>query len=171
VGDQRGIECERDGRQLGGRIGVSDRSAHGAAVADLEVSDVRQSGGQQRHIAGNGGVVFGRRLAHKRAHAHVSVVAFDRVETGDPVEVDEVPEGRESQRHHRDQALPAGQHLGLVAVLAEQRDRFAHARRRVVLESSWLHTTSRVPDGDRLTGSLIRTVFPSSIGVQMAALC
>ena len=35
----RRVERERDGRVLRGRVGVSDRTAEGAAVADLEVPD------------------------------------------------------------------------------------------------------------------------------------
>ena len=36
-----GVERERDRRQLRRRVGVGDRTAHGAAVADLEVTDER----------------------------------------------------------------------------------------------------------------------------------
>jgi hypothetical protein len=142
--DQRGVERQRHRRQLGCRICVGDGTSHGAAVADLEMPDVWERGRQQRHVAGDGGIVFGCRLAHQGADAHMSVAAFDRVETGHPVEVDEVLEAGEPQRHHRHEALPPGQQLGLVAVLAEQCHGLVDGRRRVVFESSWLHTTSPV---------------------------
>jgi hypothetical protein len=44
----------------------------------------------------------------------------------DAREVDEVLEAREPQREHRHEALPAGEHLRVVAVLAEQRDDLGH---------------------------------------------
>ena len=68
-----------------------------------------------------------------------AVRALDAAQLGDPVEVDEVLEAGEPQRQHRHQALPAGEHLGLVAVLGEQRDDVGERLRRVVLERCGLH--------------------------------
>ena len=44
-----GVERERHSGELGRRVGVRDRPAHGATVADLEVADVRDGLGEQRH--------------------------------------------------------------------------------------------------------------------------
>ncbi len=62
----RGVERQRYGRQLRCRIGVGDRTANRASVADLEVPDVRQRPGDEWCTAGNGGVVLGDRLPHQR---------------------------------------------------------------------------------------------------------
>ena len=47
-----GIEREHDGRHVRGRVGVGDRAAERAPVADLDVADARDDQGQQRHPAG-----------------------------------------------------------------------------------------------------------------------
>ena len=44
-----GVERQRDRRELGRGVGVRDRPADGAAVADLEVTDQRDGLGEQRH--------------------------------------------------------------------------------------------------------------------------
>ena len=46
-----GVERERHGGILRGRVGVGDRAAEGAAVADLEMADQRGGGGEQRDVA------------------------------------------------------------------------------------------------------------------------
>ena len=71
-------------------------------------------------------------------------VAVDARELGDAVEVDEVGEAREAQRQHRHQALAAGEHLGLVAVLGEQADDVGDGLRRVVLERRGLHAWQKL---------------------------
>ena len=63
--------------------------------------------------------------------------------SADAVHVDEVLEVREAQRQHRHEALPAGQHLGVVAVLGEQRADLVDRLRRVVLERRRLHAAKR----------------------------
>ena len=46
---------------------------------------------------------------------------------------------REAQLHHRDQAVAAGEELGVVAVLAHQAERVLHRGGAVILEGSWVH--------------------------------
>ena len=64
----------------------------------------------------------------------------DRVaEVGDAVDVDERRRRREPQFHERDQALAAGQHLPVVAVLVEVRDGIVERRGRQILEAGRVH--------------------------------
>ncbi len=65
--------------------------------------------------------------------------ARDAAQVVDPVEVDDVLEAGEPQRQHRHQALSTGEHLGLVAVLGEQRGDVGERLGRVVLERCGLH--------------------------------
>ena len=55
------------------------------------------------------------------------------------VALDEVVEGGQPQREHGDQALPAGQHLGPLPQLGEQRRGIGRGGGRVVLEGRRLH--------------------------------
>ena len=77
------------------------------------------------------------------AHAQVPVGVVDVVETGDAVDVDEHLGEREPELHHRDEALPAGEHLRFVAELGEQRNSLVRAAGSVVLEGRRLHAPPR----------------------------
>ena len=59
----------------------------------------------------------------------VAVATLDALELVDPPDVDQVVEDGEAQGQHRDEALAAGQHLGLVAELGEQRGGLGGRRR------------------------------------------
>ncbi len=131
--------ASRHRRQLGGRVGVGERAADRAAVADLEVADPRDRQAQQGDGGGGGGVLLHGPLAGHGPDLEVAVGALGPLEGGDAVEVDEVVEAREPQRQQRDQALAAGERLGVVAVLGEQPDGVVDAVGRVVLERRGLH--------------------------------
>ena len=55
------------------------------------------------------------------------------------VDVDEVRRPGEAQAQQRNQALPTGQHLGLVGVFREQRNHLIDRSGPVILEPRWLH--------------------------------
>ena len=90
------------------------------------------------------GVALDRGVDRRRADHDRVVFVPDPAELGDATDVDEVVEVREPQREHRDEALPAGEHLGAVAELGEQRDRLVDGLGRVVLERRRLHSALRV---------------------------
>ena len=66
---------------------------------------------------------------------------LDGVEAGDPVDVDEVRRGGQAHVEERDQALPAGEHLAVVADLGEDGDGLVDGARCVVHEGGGLHRT------------------------------
>ena len=138
-----GVERERDGRVLGGGVGVGERAADRAAVADLEVADERRGPGQQRDRVGDArrerSIVACVVPAPIRTDA---VAPLDAAQLLDPTEVDEVLEGGQPQGEHRDEALAAGEQLRDVAELGEQGHRLLGGRRRVVLERGGLHRRS-----------------------------
>ena len=134
-----GVERERDRGELRRGVGMGDGTTDGPAVADLEVADQRDGLGQERHRFARRGVVLDRALRRHRLDRECAVRTRDAAEVVDPVEVDDVLEAREPQRQHRHEALTARQHLGLVAVLREQRDDVGDRFRCVVLERCGLH--------------------------------
>ncbi len=78
-------------------------------------------------------------LARHRPDRDRAVGPLDAGERRHPVEVHDVLEAREPQRQHRDEALPSGEWLRLVAVLGEQTDHVVDRLGRVVLEGRRLH--------------------------------
>ena len=125
-----GVEGQRHRRVLGGRVGVGDRAADGAAVADLEVADERRGPGEQRR----------RPRPPRRTRSMVAWVVpapihsvplrrSMRAQLVHPAQVDEVLEDGQAQGQHRHEALAAGEHLGGVAELGEQPDGLVDGRR------------------------------------------
>ena len=66
---------------------------------------------------------------HRAVRAHLGVGQLS-----DLVDVDEELGGREPQLHEGDQALAAGQHLGLTAAVVQQAERIVEGARRFVAE-------------------------------------
>ena len=62
-------EREHDGRHFGGRIGMREVAADGAAVADLRMRDVRQRLVDERQVARGGGVALEVAIARQRTDA------------------------------------------------------------------------------------------------------
>ena len=54
-------------------------------------------------------------------------------------DVDQVRRRRKAQFHDRNQRVPSGQNLGLVAVQLEQGQRFRNAQRAMVFKGCWIH--------------------------------
>ena len=117
-GLELGVEREGDRGQLGRRVGVGERAADRAAVADLEVPDQRERPRQQRD----------RRRRPSASRSTVAWVVDAPIHTvvrrgcsmprssSTRREVDDVLEHGEAHRQQRDEALPAGEHLGVVEV-------------------------------------------------------
>src|SRR3984957_5298628 len=82
------------------------------------------------------------RLGGARPDPDAVAALLDAAQRPDPADVDEVVEDREPHGEHRDQALPAGDHLRAVAKLREQAGGRLDAVRRVVLERGRLHRWS-----------------------------
>ena len=83
-------------------------------------------------------------MANECADGNTPVGHADRVQLGKPVDVDEVLGAAKSQCHHRKQALPAGEDLGLVTVLGQQRERFGKRLGSVVGKRRILHRSEPI---------------------------
>src|SRR5262249_61832189 len=66
----------------------------------------------------------------------------DRVETGNPVDVDEERRRCEAGLHHRDEALPTGQDAGVFAASSLGGDGFVQRAGSLELERGWEHAHS-----------------------------
>jgi hypothetical protein len=94
---------------------VSERPAERAAVADLEMPDVRRGPGQQRRRGRDDLIPLQRAMPRQRAHPQSAVRPGDALQLGDAVDIDDVLRPAQPHRHHRHQALPAREHLRLIA--------------------------------------------------------
>ena len=75
----------------------------------------------------------------QRADPQFSVVHADIPQSGKPTDVHERRRAGETEVHHRDEALAAGDELGVVAKLGEQRYGLIGGSRTVVPERRGLH--------------------------------
>jgi hypothetical protein len=89
-------------------------------VADLEVPDERRRPGEQGDAGGHVGAVLDCGGSGAGADPDLTGAALDAVQPVDAADVDQVPERREAQRQHRDEALTPSEDLGLVAEVGEQ---------------------------------------------------
>ena len=101
--------------------------------------DVDQRLTQQRQVGERLGVPFELRVAHKSADVHGVRCDLDRVETSDPVDVNEVAGRRKPHVENRDQTLTTCKHLGVIAYLGQDRHGFVHAARCVMNKGGGLH--------------------------------
>src|SRR6202521_268268 len=120
VGNDLGVQHQSDGRVVAGGVGVRDHASDRAHVADLVVAhltrDLREDGQLLLHQRR----VLNRHVTRQRADVELGPAFLDVVEFLDAVDVDERLGLRETQAHQGYQAVPARQHLGVVAVLVQQ---------------------------------------------------
>ena len=101
---------------------MGDRATDRAAVTHLRVADVAGRVLQQRGVLGEQVGVLDVVVPGERADGDVVAVLADVAQVAEAADVDEHARLRQAQLHQRQQAVAAGDQLGLVAVLAEQAD-------------------------------------------------
>ena len=122
LGDVGRAERQRGRGKVGGRIAVGDGSADRAAVAHLRIADLTGCIGEQRNVLGEHRTVLEIHVAGERADGDVVTGIADVRQFTDAADVDEHARLGESQLHQGQQAVPAGEELGIVAVLADELD-------------------------------------------------
>ena len=133
------IQRHQDRGQLRGRVGVGDAAADRAAVADLRVAHEPERVPKQRAALGHLRRAFRGALPGEGADAQRAPVVPDVGQRFDPVDVDEIRRPGQPHVHQGDEALPARQHLGVVAVLGEESRPLIDGPGTVVLERRGLH--------------------------------
>ena len=101
---------------------MSDRTADRAAVTYLRIADVAGSMRQQRHVLGKDRTGLDVHVAGERANRDVVAGVADVRQVGDATDVDQDARLGEAQLHQRQQAVPAGQKLGVLTMLADEAD-------------------------------------------------
>ena len=140
VDHHRGPHRGEGGRQVLGRIGLAERAADGAAVAHDRVGDATFGVVQDGEMLAcqRGAEQF--RVPGERADPQLALLDPQVAELGEVVDVDQRLGLGQAELHHRDQAVPAGQHPGLRPELGQQRERVADAGRALVLKvRGYLH--------------------------------
>jgi hypothetical protein len=82
-------------------------------------------------------------MPSKRADPQRAVARDAKVELGNAVDVDQDGWPRQTEVHGRHEALPAREHLGIVAVRRQEFDGLVDRARRVIVEGCWLHGVVR----------------------------
>ena len=112
-------ERHHDGRIVVARIPVGAVSADGAAVAHLRIADLGRRFGQDRAFVAQ---QIGRQnlgLSGSRADDDHLAFFANTAKAVYAIDVDEMRRFRQTQFHHWNQAVAAGQHLAVVAEPAE----------------------------------------------------
>ena len=120
------------------RIGLAQRPADRAPVAHDRIGDHTLGVVQHREVLAGDRRRQEVGVAGHRADDEVVAVDGDRAElAGQIVDVDQVLRPGEAELHHRQQAVPAGDHARLRAELLEERDRMVDAGGTFVGERCW----------------------------------
>jgi len=116
------LERHTQSRYLGRWIRVGDAAAKGAPAAYLRVGDQRHCLVNQRRSLGDDRIMLDLGLACHCAQTQSTIrVRADEKEFRNPVQIDQHRRLSQAKVHHRNQALPARQDLGVKAILGQVR--------------------------------------------------
>ena len=99
-----------------GGIGVGQVAAESGQVADEGIGYDRRGLNHHRILGAQKLGVFQSSLTSQGANAQVPIPFFDKVQTWNPVNVNDIRRRCESEFHQRNEALPTGEDLGLFAI-------------------------------------------------------
>ena len=138
---------------------MGEVAAERAAVADRRMREVRHRRRDQRQVPRDLGRAHQLDVARQRADAHRPVGDRDALQLGEAADVDEELRREKPQVQRRDEALPAGQDLRVVAMPAQERQRLGERARADVVESRRLHGPYLIASG--LIGEPVPPVMTS----------
>ncbi len=118
--DDRRVQREQDGGQVGGGVGVRDRAADRAAVPDLRIPDLARRVGEQRHLAAEQFGMLDVVVPGQRADHDVGSLIVDVGQVSDAAEIDDYLGGGQPELHQRQQGMAARQELRVLAVLGDE---------------------------------------------------
>jgi len=115
----------------------------------LDVADVLGGLGQQRTLLDEQGRCFNRMVRGHRADRDLAAALANVAQSIDAPDVYDVFRLCQAKLHRGNQAVTAGEQLGVLAVPLEERDRFVHRRGPQIFERSGKHLFS--PGGSERT--------------------
>ena len=137
--DDRGVDGDEDGRPVRRRVGVGDGAADRAPVADLRVADEGRRLLEHRVVVADDRVLVDLPMGRPGADAQVVVGLDDGVHAVDVAQVDEQGRLREPELDQGDEAVAAGEELGLALAVLEDPQRLVQVRRTDVVELAGDH--------------------------------
>ena len=102
---------------------MGERTGERATVAHLRVTDLARRRREERDVLGEDLAVLDVVVASETADRDVITGVVDVGEVAQVADVDEDRGRGEAQLHERQERVPTGEDLGVVAVLGKQRDR------------------------------------------------
>ncbi|MCY1443372.1 hypothetical protein D9M71_597820 [compost metagenome] len=133
-------------RQLGAGVGVSHRTADGAAIARLEVTDPGHRQCQQRNLVHQGRTRQQLRLAYPSAYRQAILAQFDIGQLSHMIDIDQQLGLSQAHVQHRHQRLATGNDASVLAVLGEQLNHLTTGVSPNVIESSRFHCAPPLPN-------------------------
>jgi len=164
-------QSQDDGGQFRGWIGIGQIAANRAAVANLRMRHMRHGFVQQRLASGDLFVPLRGPVPRQCADAkHTAGIEADRVEFGDPVDIDQHAGLDQAKIHHRNEALSAGKEVRLVAMFGFQRKRMVKAASRDIDKGRRFHRAQSfeglrailASDGRHKQGAYVDTAIGNS---------
>jgi hypothetical protein len=122
LSQQFGVERERAGGQVTRRVAVGQGAAQRAAVADLGVAHLCGDVGKDAAVRPYERVPYHRGMRGGCADDDAVPVVADALQRLEASDVDERGRGCQAQFHQREQAVPAGEDLGVLTVLRQRGD-------------------------------------------------
>ena len=120
-----GVKRQNHRPIISGWIGLDQTATDCTAVTHLGIADRTRRLAQYRELFADELGIFYLHMTRHRTQANRTRIFTDVVQISDAMDVDQVYRPRDSELHHRHQALAAGQKLCVVAVPAQEFDRFA----------------------------------------------
>ena len=114
-----GVQEQRHHRQLGGGIAVRQAATDGAAVTDREMRHMRHRAGENRLVPRDHRRGLELMVPYERADADVRRGLPDERQVLDAVDVDEDRRAQQAEIEEGNEALPAGNDLGVVAAIGQ----------------------------------------------------
>ena len=124
---------------------MGQTATDGAAITDLVVRDVRDRFPQQRMREIESLVIQDIAPAHQRTDRDTIGADLDLAETRQFAEIDQQRRPGDAERHHRYEALTAGERLCLSVMVGEQFDCFVDRRGTGIFEGWKLHKLRPFP--------------------------